>query len=151
MKFLVDNQIPISLARWIADQGFDVVHARTQGWAEKPDGYLWQLGIRKNRIVISKDVDFFHLCSREGDVGRLLWWRRGNCSTKEMISIFEVEWPVIPDPATLSRLGRELQITPQADGSVQVRLRTPNTSDQQIYTFAQKPCWQLQSVDDQSI
>jgi hypothetical protein len=69
----------------------------------------------------------------------------------KQVPLAEVEWPVIPDPAALSRQGRELQVTPQADGSVQVLIRKPNTSDQQIYTFAQKPCWQLQSVDDQSI
>ena len=63
----------------------------------------------------------------------------------------EVEWPVIPDPAALSRQGRELQVTPQADGSVQVLIRKPNTSDQQIYTFAQKPCWTLVKREDESI
>ena len=67
------------------------------------------------------------------------------------VPLAEVEWPVMPDPAGLSRQGREMQVTPQADGSMQVRIRKPDTSDQQTYTFAQKPCWQLQRVVDESI
>lgn len=69
----------------------------------------------------------------------------------KQVPLAEVEWPVMPDTATLPRQGREMQVTPQADGSVQVRIHKPDTSDQQTYTFAQKPCWQLQKVVDESI
>ena len=69
----------------------------------------------------------------------------------KQVPLAEVEWPVMPDTATLPRQGREMQVTPQADGSVQVRINKPDTSDQQTYTFAQKPCWQLQKVVDESI
>lgn len=67
------------------------------------------------------------------------------------IPLAEVEWPVMPDPATLSRQGRELKVTSQPDGSMQVQIRKPDTSDQQTYTFARKPCWQLQRVVDDSL
>ena len=42
----------------------------------------------------------------------------------------QVEWPVMPDPATLQRQGREMQVTRLPDGQVQVQMRTPDTSDQ---------------------
>lgn len=69
----------------------------------------------------------------------------------EQVPLSAVEWPVIPDPATLTRQGRELQVTPQQDGSMQVRIRKPDTGDQQAYTFAQKPCWQLVRMIDESL
>jgi len=70
---------------------------------------------------------------------------------EEKVPLAKVEWPVMPDPATLQRQGREMQVTRLPDGQVQVQMRTPDTSDQQIYTFAQKPCWQLVKREDESI
>jgi predicted nuclease of predicted toxin-antitoxin system len=61
VKFLVDNNLPVALARWIATQGADVKHIRTLNWSEKDDYYLWQFAIRENRILISKDQDFLNL------------------------------------------------------------------------------------------
>lgn len=70
---------------------------------------------------------------------------------EEKVPLAKVEWPVMPDPATLQRQGREMQLTRLPDGQVQVQMRTPDTSDQQTYTFAQKPCWQLVKREDESI
>ncbi|MBN5152377.1 hypothetical protein JY458_15555 [Stenotrophomonas maltophilia] len=70
---------------------------------------------------------------------------------EKKVPLAKVEWPVMPDPATLQRQGREMQVTRLPDGQVQVQMRTPDTSDQQVYTFAQKPCWQLVKREDESI
>ncbi|WP_313282317.1 hypothetical protein [Stenotrophomonas indicatrix] len=70
---------------------------------------------------------------------------------EEKVPLAKVEWPVMPDPATLQRQGRQMQVTHLPDGQVQVQMRTPDTSDQQTYTFAQKPCWQLVKREDESI
>ncbi|MET3149684.1 UNVERIFIED_ORG: outer membrane receptor protein involved in Fe transport [Stenotrophomonas geniculata] len=70
---------------------------------------------------------------------------------EEKVPLAKVEWPVMPDPATLQRQGRQMQVTRLPDRQVQVQMRTPDTSDQQTYTFAQKPCWQLVKREDESI
>lgn len=70
---------------------------------------------------------------------------------EEKVPLAKVEWPVMPDPATLQRQGRQMQVTRLPDGQVHVQMRTPDTSDQQTYTFAQKPCWQLVKREDESI
>ncbi|MDT9582147.1 hypothetical protein RS982_12645 [Stenotrophomonas indicatrix] len=70
---------------------------------------------------------------------------------EEKVPLAKVEWPVMPDPATLQRQGRQMQVTRLPDGQMQVQMRTPDTSDQQTYTFAQKPCWQLVKREDESI
>lgn len=67
------------------------------------------------------------------------------------VALAEVEWPVMPDPATLPHSHRVLETTAQADGGMQVRIRATDTSDQQTYTFRQQPCWQLVRVEDESI
>ncbi|HDS1037870.1 TPA: hypothetical protein QDZ42_000982 [Stenotrophomonas maltophilia] len=70
---------------------------------------------------------------------------------EKSVALADVEWPVMPDPATLKGRGREMQVTALADGQMQVQMRTPDSSDQQTYTFAQKPCWQLVKREDESI
>ncbi|WP_414496089.1 hypothetical protein [Stenotrophomonas maltophilia] len=67
------------------------------------------------------------------------------------LALADVEWPVMPDPATLAGQGREMQISVLADGQRQVQIRTPDSSDQQTYTFAQAPCWTLVKRQDESI
>ncbi|EED38997.1 conserved hypothetical protein [Stenotrophomonas sp. SKA14] len=67
------------------------------------------------------------------------------------LALADVEWPVMPDPAALAGQGREMQVSALADGQRQVQIRTPDSSDQQTYTFAQAPCWTLVKREDESI
>ena len=69
----------------------------------------------------------------------------------EKVPLSEVTWPVMPNPSGLKDVGREMQVTRQDDGSMKVLIRTPDTSDQQAYYFAQRPCWQLVRMTDESI
>ncbi|PPT40053.1 hypothetical protein XarjCFBP7653_09910 [Xanthomonas arboricola] len=66
------------------------------------------------------------------------------------VALADVEWPVIPNLEAARNGGREVTISEEADGR-QVLVRTPDTGDQQVYHFAQRPCWMLVKVDDQSL
>ncbi|MET7143259.1 hypothetical protein M3S04_16300 [Xanthomonas sp. PPL139] len=66
------------------------------------------------------------------------------------VPLAEVEWPVIPNLDAARRGGREVVVTQNGEGR-QVMVRTPDTGDQQVYQFAQKPCWTLVKVDDQTL
>lgn len=69
----------------------------------------------------------------------------------EKVPLSEVTWPVMPNPSGLKDVGREMQVTRQDDGTMKVLIRTPDTSNQQSYYFAQRPCWQLVRMVDESI
>jgi len=69
----------------------------------------------------------------------------------EKVPLSEVTWPVMPNPSGLAAVGREMQVSKEADGSMKVLIRTPDTSNQQSYYFAQRPCWQLVRMTDESI
>ena len=90
MKFLVDNQLPAALARWLAARE-DAVHVLDCGMEASPDGDIWKHATHEGRIVVSKDEDFFHPANRPGDAGRLLWVRVGNCRTAALLARFESE------------------------------------------------------------
>jgi predicted nuclease of predicted toxin-antitoxin system len=95
MKWIVDNQLPAALARWLAARGADAVHVLDLALDTTPDTEIWSRAAAEGRVVVSKDEDFFHLANRDGDTGRLLWVRLGNCRTPALLARFEAAWPGI--------------------------------------------------------
>ena len=61
MKFLVDNQLPRELARWLVTQGQDAVHTLDRGQGQTDDRQLWSEALAEDRVMVSKDEDFFIL------------------------------------------------------------------------------------------
>ena len=95
MKFLVDNQLPMSLCRFIASQGCDCQHVLDLGMESAPDIAIWQHAMDADYVIVSKDEDFFHLAGLSGALGRLVWVRLGNCRTPFLIRRFETLWPQV--------------------------------------------------------
>ena len=95
MKFLVDNQLPRELALWLVTQGHDAEHVMDRGQGQTDDRQLWSGALAEDRIMISKDEDFFILAMRVDDSGKLLWLRIGNCRTAALIASFEKSLPAI--------------------------------------------------------
>ena len=93
MRFLVDNQLPAALARWLETKGADAAHVLDLGLDAVSDSEIWSYGITEARIVVSKDEDFFNFANRHGDKGQLLWVRMGNCRTAVLLARFESAWP----------------------------------------------------------
>ncbi|WP_024890159.1 hypothetical protein [Luteimonas huabeiensis] len=63
------------------------------------------------------------------------------------IPLSEVEWPVMPDPASLQAQGREMLISDEIDGGTTVLIRTPEAREQRFFHFARRPCWQLVRIE----
>ncbi len=95
MKFLVDNQLPAALARFLVSRGVDCRHVLELGMGDASDVEIWEHASRSDRVVISKDEDFFYLASIPGAKARLIWIRLGNCRTKELLRVIELLWPKI--------------------------------------------------------
>jgi predicted nuclease of predicted toxin-antitoxin system len=93
VKFLVDNQLPVILARHLQTRGFDCRHVLDVGLAEASDAEVCRYADEQGRIIISKDEDFLHLANRPEAATRVLWVRLGNCRTSTLIAAFEQFWP----------------------------------------------------------
>jgi predicted nuclease of predicted toxin-antitoxin system len=63
MRFVIDNQLPPSLSRLLADAGHESVHVAMVGLDSASDEALWSWAMREERIVVSKDEDLFFLGS----------------------------------------------------------------------------------------
>jgi len=95
MKFLVDAQLPPTLADWLKCMGYDATHALNYGEGKMSDRELHEVAIAEERILVSKDEDFFQLATRPGDRLRLLWLRMGNCRTRPLLRGLEKSWAAI--------------------------------------------------------
>lgn len=96
MKFLVDAHLPRRLCALLAEHGHDATHTldlRT-GNATK-DRIINQLSFEEQRIVISKDTDFFYSHLLQGRPWKLLLVRTGNISARDLRSLFERNLPAI--------------------------------------------------------
>lgn len=95
MKFLVDNQLPTALARFLASRGVDCRHVLDLGLRDATDTAIWEYASRNDCVVISKDEDFLYLASAPSAKARIVWVRIGNCRTKALLSLVERLWPKI--------------------------------------------------------
>ena len=95
MKFLVDHQLPMALARFIAMQGHQAEHVGDLGLKEADDRVIWQRASSSGLVVVSKDEDFTFLAGVPGGTGKLVWVRIGNCRKQVLLEAFGVQLPRI--------------------------------------------------------
>ena len=93
MKFLVDNHLPATLARFLSSLGEDCRHVLECGLAQASDREIWSFAAAENLVLISKDEDFLHLAKRTGAAVQLVWVRLGNCRNAALIEAFGNAWP----------------------------------------------------------
>jgi predicted nuclease of predicted toxin-antitoxin system len=89
MKLLVDNQLPLALAIHLRARGHDCKHVIEIAQDEATDATLWTFCTHDNRVLVSKDEDFVFLANRQGDKGRLIWVRLGNCRNPALLDAFD--------------------------------------------------------------
>lgn len=90
MKFLVDAQLPKRLQKWLVARGYDAIH--TLDLPDKnrtTDNQINELSVQQERVVISKDSDFFDRFFQKLEPYKLIYLTTGNISTDALIDIFE--------------------------------------------------------------
>ena len=94
-RFLVDNQLPAALARWIEAQGCTAEHVLTLNHGQSPDTKIWALAVKTGAVIISKDEDFAQLTLVRPEPVAVVWLRFGNCRTAVLLASMERVWPEI--------------------------------------------------------
>jgi len=94
-QFLVDTQLPASLARWLTAQGFPSEHVLDVKLAQSEDNPIWLYAARTGAAIVTKDEDFAHWvrCGRPGPA--VVWLRIGNCRKAALLSWLELLLPQI--------------------------------------------------------
>ncbi len=108
MRFLVDAQLPIALARMLQQHGHESEHVADLRMMETPDRDIWMWAKQSKSIIISKDEDFVILHGADDHPVPLIWVRVGNTRRKELLEWFERLLPLIEEKLAAGELLVEL-------------------------------------------
>ena len=93
MKFIVDAHLPVRLRNWLNGRGHDALHTHDLPTKEfTSDQEIIALAEKENRIVISKDSDFYKHNLIKGVPKRILFITTGNIINKKLIRLFELNF-----------------------------------------------------------
>ena len=96
MKFLVDAHLPPGLCALLHAAGHDALHTTGLPAQNKTsDQVINELSFTEQRVVISKDTDFYYSHVLHQRPWKLLLVRTGNIRTRELKELFERQLPAI--------------------------------------------------------
>jgi predicted nuclease of predicted toxin-antitoxin system len=90
MKFLVDAHLPPGLCIQLQAAGHGAVHTHQLSAQNRTsDEALNQLSVKEQRVVITKDTDFYYSHLLHGKPWKLLLVRTGNIRTRDIKALFD--------------------------------------------------------------
>ncbi|PSF36661.1 hypothetical protein C7H19_13370 [Aphanothece hegewaldii CCALA 016] len=91
MKFIVDAQLPVRLARFLEASGYDTIHTKDLPKRNATtDTEIITISSQQKRIVITKDSDFVNSFLTIKQPSKLLLVSTGNIKNSELESIFSL-------------------------------------------------------------
>ncbi len=95
MKFLLDQNMPVVLAKWLEARGHQAEHVKRLRFHEADDLAIVLHARRTGAIVITKDSDFQRLAAPPPQGPQIVWVRLGNTTNPELFEVWEPLWPSI--------------------------------------------------------
>lgn len=95
MKLLFDQNLSPKLVTRVADLYPDCNHVYYIQKDQVSDEELRDYSRREGFVIVTKDSDFSDLCILLGFPPKVIWIRRGNCSTKTIESILREHYAEI--------------------------------------------------------
>ncbi len=90
MKFIVDAQLPKSLARFLMARGFDAIYTLDLPHRNVTDDLeINRISLAEDRVVISKDSDFYDRYAARQEPYKLLYLTTGNISNPDLLNLFD--------------------------------------------------------------
>jgi predicted nuclease of predicted toxin-antitoxin system len=87
VKLLYDQNLSHRLVPRLETYYPNSIHVRDVGLSSADDIEVWTFAASDGFVIVSKDADFYDLSLRLGHPPKLVWIRRGNCSTDEIAVI----------------------------------------------------------------
>ena len=96
MRFLVDAQLPPLVASILCDPGHDAVHSRSLVLKNNtPDTEILALCLAENRILITKDLDFYHSKMVRNEPSQLVMVKVGNMRARNFLDLIRAVVPLL--------------------------------------------------------
>ncbi len=87
MRLLYDHNLSPRLKESLRDLHPESLHVTDAGLEHADDRIVWAYARDNGLVIVSKDSDFRQLAFTFGHPPKIVWIRRGNCSTAEIESI----------------------------------------------------------------
>ena len=87
MKLLFDENPSFRLAMTLADLFPGSTHVEDVGLEESSEDVLWRYAVDHGYVIVTKDADFAYRSLVERAPPKVVWIRRGNCSTRQIESL----------------------------------------------------------------
>jgi len=104
MKLLFDQNLSPRLVYRLADLYPNSSHVMEVGLDRSFDKEVWNYARQQHYLIVTKDVDFSELSLLQGFPPKVIWIRRGNCSTQDIETILRQSFGLIKsmneDPST---------------------------------------------------
>ena len=84
MKLLFDQNLSPQLAARLSDVFPGSLHVRELGLERAPDEDVWRIALERGLAIVTRDSDFQERAQIVIEAPRIVWIRRGNCSTAEI-------------------------------------------------------------------
>ena len=84
MRLLLDQNLSPRLLRDLAEVYPDSTHVRLVGLQAADDAAVWSFAAERGLTIVSKDSDFHQRSFVFGHPPKVVWIRRGNCSTSDI-------------------------------------------------------------------
>jgi predicted nuclease of predicted toxin-antitoxin system len=84
VKLLFDQNLSPRLVPQLADVFADSLHVRQAGLDRADDGEIWRFARDNGFAIVTKDSDFQERSQIAASAPRIVWIRRGNCSTQDI-------------------------------------------------------------------
>ena len=98
MRFLIEAHLPQSLRELFKRAGHDAAHTLDlPDRNSSSDGVLNEVSIREERVVVTKDTDFYYSHILQNRPWKLVLVRTGNLGVKETKRMFEQHLPAIEE------------------------------------------------------
>ena len=109
MKFFVDANLPPRLCPWLASRGHEAEHLFDRNLLRARDSAIWDVARSENRVIFSKDVDFYDRALLFGSPPQVVRVAVGNCSNDRLLEILNANWKDVE--AALTAGSRLISIT----------------------------------------
>ena len=95
MDFIVDEQLPAALARWLVAKGHTAQHVTDLKMQSVPDSVIWDYAVKIGAVIVTKDEDFAQrqLLARNGPP--IIWIRLPNTRRQALLDWFHGILPEI--------------------------------------------------------
>ncbi|MGH9897426.1 MAG: DUF5615 family PIN-like protein [Pyrinomonadaceae bacterium] len=82
MKLLFDQNLSPRLINLLSNLFPGSDHIYRLGLDQASDKEIWEYAMRERFIIVTRDADFSDLCMLLGFPPKVIWIRRGNCTTR---------------------------------------------------------------------